>query len=98
MSSNALEMLTEIIQGTVAVTLVAVLGAVSIIDALTGRPFTEPATIASLAGAAVGFYYGQRGVRRQQETIRDMATTIATNGGAKSQEERSAAVQRPGDV
>lgn len=69
MQESTLEMLTEIVQGLVAVMLVAILGIVSVIEALHGQPFVAPATVASLAGAAVGFYYGQRGQRKQQQQV-----------------------------
>jgi hypothetical protein len=72
-----LEMLTEVVQGVIAVTLVAILGVIAVIDAATGKPFAEPTTLAALAGAAVGFYYGQRNQRRQQETIKDLSKTVA---------------------
>ena len=75
-SGKTLEMITEVIQGLVACILVGTLSGIAIIDAVTGRSFSEPVTVSALAGAAVGFYYGQRNQRRQQETISDLSTKI----------------------
>lgn len=77
-----LEMVTEVIQGVIAAALVAILGTIAVIEAMNGKPFSEPTTIAALAGAAVGFYYGQRNQRRQQETITTLTDKLI-NGGPK---------------
>ena len=77
------EMVTEVIQGVIASLLVAILGSIAIVEVALGRPFSEPTTIAALAGAAVGFYYGQRNQRRQQETINTLTDKII-NGNRQS--------------
>lgn len=71
-----LEMVTEVIQGVIASLLVSILGAIALIEAIMGRQFSEPTTLAALAGAAVGFYYGQRNQRRQQETISSLTDKL----------------------
>ena len=87
MRTSVIDVITEIIQGIIAVTLVGVLGAVAIIDVMRNQPFQEPAIIASLAGAAVGFYYGQRNQRRAIDTLHDIAQRTMDNshdtGGGK---------------
>lgn len=83
MSSDImLEMVTELFQGIIAAMTVGILGAIALVEVLNGRPFSEPTTLAALAGAAVGFYFGQRNQRRQQETIQTLTDKL-TNGGTK---------------
>lgn len=78
-----LEMITEVIQGIIAAMAVGSLVAIAIIDVLLNRTFTEPTTLSALAGAAVGFYYGQRNQRRQQEVISAMTDRIINGGQSK---------------
>jgi hypothetical protein len=80
--NDHLEMVTEIIQGIIAVLLVGPLGAIAIIDVLSGKPFSEPATLAALAGVVATYYYGQRIQRRQQDVISTLTDKIV-NGGTK---------------
>jgi hypothetical protein len=75
-------MITEIVQGLIALLLIVMLGGIAVIEAMNGRPFSEPTTLSALAGAAVGFYFGQRNQRRQQETIAALTEKIV-NGGTK---------------
>lgn len=75
-------MITEIIQGLIALLLVGMLGGIALLETLNGKPFSEPTTLSALAGAAVGFYFGQRNQRRQQETINTLADRIV-NGGTR---------------
>lgn len=75
-------MITEVIQGVIAGMLVGILGAIALIETLGGRTFSEPTTLSALGGAAVGFYYGQRNQRRQQEAINSLTERLV-NGGNK---------------
>jgi hypothetical protein len=78
----ALEMVTEIVQGLIALLLVGMLGGIALVEVMNGRQFSEPTTLSALAGAAVGFYFGQRNQRRQQEAINALTDKIV-NGGTK---------------
>lgn len=82
MSSLALEMVTEVVQGLIALLLVAILGGIALLEVMNGKPFSEPTTLAALAGVAVGFYYGQAQKRRQQEAINALTEKLV-NGGTK---------------
>ena len=77
-----LEMVTEVVQGLIAIMLIAFLGGIAILEVLNGKPFSEPTTLAALSGAAVGFYYGQARQRRQQEQIQALTERLV-NGGNK---------------
>ena len=83
MGYAALELITEVIQGIIAALLVGILGAIALIEVWFGRSFSEPTTIAALAGAAVGFYYGQRNQRRQQETITSLTDKLINGSNQK---------------
>ena len=78
----AIDVITEMFQGIIAMMLVGSLGAIGLIEVLKDHPFNEPAILAGLAGAAIGFYYGQRNQSKQQETITRLAEQVV-NGGKK---------------
>ena len=78
----ALDVITEIFQGIIAIVLVGSLGVIAIVQVVNDRPFNEPAIIAGLAGAAIGFYYGQRNQRKQADTISSLTEKLV-NGGSK---------------
>lgn len=82
MGDLALEMITEVVQGLIALMLVGMLGGIALVEVINGRSFSEPTTLSALAGAAVGFYFGQRNQRRQQEAINALTDKIV-NGGTK---------------
>lgn len=82
MSDKLVEMILEVVQGLVAIALVAPLGVIAVVEVVHDKPFSEPATLAALAGVAVTFYFSQRNQRRQQDTISSLTDKLV-NGGTK---------------
>lgn len=51
----------EYVQGAIAGSLVLGLVAIGVVEAVQGKPFSEPLTLSGLALAAVSYYFGQAG-------------------------------------
>lgn len=79
-----MDVLTEVIQGILAIMLVGFLGGIALVEVLNNKPFSEPITLAALSGAAIGFLFAQRNQRRQQEVISDMAKQIINGANSKA--------------
>lgn len=76
MTPLLVEMVTELIQGLIAAVVLGSMAAIAIVEAVDGRPFSEPTTLGALAGAVVGFYFRSSATRQ---------LTRVVNGGSEQQ-------------